>query len=145
MELFENLSELCNTSPQNAPVGIKFPLQKIAKTLPRLLTNGYFSNIMVPAQKFRTLVLPRINTNRNTKHNPFPEYDFNHYILHFNILIYFIDIFSELVYIHGIKDEVYIYSSLQKPKRIIILGSDGNEYPMMCKPKVNFYEIKKNI
>ncbi|VVC41563.1 Hypothetical protein CINCED_3A002699 [Cinara cedri] len=114
MELFENLSELCNTSPQNAPVGVKFPLQKIAKTLPRLLTNGYFSNIMVPAQKFRTLVLPRINTNRSTKHNPFPD---------------------DLVYIHGIKDEVYIYSSLQKPKRIIILGSDGNEYPMMCKPK----------
>lgn len=73
MELFENLSELCNTSPQNAPVGVKFPLQKIAKNLPRLLTNGYFSNIMVPAQKFRTLVLPRINSNRNTKHNPFPE------------------------------------------------------------------------
>ncbi|CAI6361847.1 unnamed protein product [Macrosiphum euphorbiae] len=114
MELFENLSELCNTSPQNAPVGVKFPLQKIAKNLPRLLTNGYFSNIMVPAQKFRTLVLPRINSNRNTKHNPFPD---------------------DLVYIHGIKDEVYIFSSLQKPKRIIILGSDGNEYPMMCKPK----------
>lgn len=47
--------------------------------------------------------------------------------------------FSDLVYIHGIKDEVYIYSSLQKPKRIIILGSDGNEYPMMCKPKVHYY------
>jgi len=75
MELFENLSELCNTSPQNVPVGVKFPLQKIAKNLPQLLTNGYFSNIMVPAQKFRTLVLPRINTNRNTKHNPFPEYE----------------------------------------------------------------------
>lgn len=78
MELFENLSELCNTSPQNAPVGVKFPLQKIAKSLPRLLTNGYFSNIMVPAQKFRTLVLPRINTNRTTKHNPFPEYNINY-------------------------------------------------------------------
>jgi len=49
--------------------------------------------------------------------------------------------FSDLVYIHGIKDEVYIFSSLQKPKRIIILGSDGNEYPMMCKPKV--YNSKK--
>jgi len=139
-ELFENLSELCNTSPQNTPVGVKFPLQKIAKNLPRLLTNGYFDNIMVPAQKFRTLVLPRINTNRNTKHNPFPEYDINTYTLHFIISNYFnfnIDIYRDLVYIHGIKDEVYIYSSLQKPKRIIILGSDGNEYPMMCKPKVN--------
>lgn len=53
--------------------------------------------------------------------------------------------FSDLVYIHGIKDEVYIYSSLQKPKRIIILGSDGNEYPMMCKPKVNNSKKKKSI
>ncbi|XP_050431325.1 serine/threonine-protein kinase ATR [Adelges cooleyi] len=113
-ELFENLSELCNSSPQNVPVGVNFSLQKIAKNLPRLLTNGYFSNIMVPAQKFRTLVLPRIKANCNAKHNPFPE---------------------DLVYINGIKDEVYIYSSLQKPKRIIIQGSDGNEYPMMCKPK----------
>lgn len=85
MELFENLSELCNTSPQNVPVGVKFPLQKIAKNLPRLLTNGYFSNIMVPAQKFRTLVLPRINTNRTTKHNPFPEYDMKY--LYFQIFI----------------------------------------------------------
>lgn len=142
MELFENLSELCNTSSQNAPVGRKFPLQKIAKNLPRLLTNGYFSNIMVPAQKFRTLVLPRINTNRSTKHNPFPEYDINHYILKIVFtklfMFYFnINLFSDLVYIHGIKDEVYIYSSLQKPKKIIIIGSDGKEYPMMCKPKVN--------
>lgn len=90
MELFENLSELCNTSPQNVPVGLKFPLQKIAKNLPRLLTNGYFSNIMVPAQKFRTLVLPRINTNRNAKHNPFPEYniiDIYYYFIF--ILIFF--------------------------------------------------------
>lgn len=47
--------------------------------------------------------------------------------------------FSDLIYIHGIKDEVYIYSSLQKPKRIVIIGSDGNEYLMMCKPKVNNY------
>lgn len=94
MELFENLSELCNTSSQNAPVGVKFPLQKIAKNLPRLLTNGYFSNIMVPAQKFRTLVLPRINTSSSTKHNPFPEYDNNnHYILKIvftNYLCFFI-------------------------------------------------------
>lgn len=141
MELFENLSELCNTSPQNAPIGVKFPLQKIAKNLPRLLTNGYFSNIMVPAQKFRTLVLPRINTNCSTKHNPFPEYEINNYINH-ELFIFKFHIFSDLVYIHGIKDEVYIYSSLQKPKRIIILGSDGNEYPMMCKPKVNINLIK---
>jgi hypothetical protein len=90
MELFEDLSKLCDTSPQNAPVGIKFPLQKIAKSLPRLLTNGYFSNIMVPAQKFRTLVLPRINTNRNNKHNPFPEYDIINYNLNYSGLIFLI-------------------------------------------------------
>lgn len=143
MELFENLSELCNTCPQNAPHGVKFPLQRITKNLPRLLTNGYFSNIMVPAQKFRTLVLPRINTNRNTKHNPFPEYGIIViYIINNILIINFVNfcMVSDFVYIHGIKDEVYVYNSLQKPKRIIILGSDGNEYPMMCKPKVNNYQ-----
>lgn len=27
--------------------------------------------------------------------------------------------------------------SLQKPKKIVIRGSDGKEYTMMCKPKVS--------
>ncbi|GAA0146257.1 non-receptor serine/threonine protein kinase [Lithospermum erythrorhizon] len=48
-----------------------------------------------------------------------------------------IDIFSmgDLPTISGIADEAEILSSLQRPKKIILLGSDGIERPFLCKPK----------
>ncbi|PON40311.1 Coatomer beta subunit [Trema orientale] len=47
------------------------------------------------------------------------------------------DIFSltDLPTISGIADEAEILSSLQRPKKIILLGSDGMERPFLCKPK----------
>ncbi|KAL5713935.1 non-specific serine/threonine protein kinase [Ranunculus cassubicifolius] len=47
------------------------------------------------------------------------------------------DIFSatELVTISGIKDEAEILTSLQRPKKVVFIGSDGAEYPFLCKPK----------
>ncbi|XP_030522795.1 serine/threonine-protein kinase ATR isoform X2 [Rhodamnia argentea] len=47
------------------------------------------------------------------------------------------DIFSsiDLPIISGIADEAEILSSLQRPKKIILLGSDGIERPFLCKPK----------
>ncbi|OMO80025.1 hypothetical protein CCACVL1_13210 [Corchorus capsularis] len=47
------------------------------------------------------------------------------------------DIFSgvELPTISGIADEAEILSSLQQPKKIVLLGSDGIERPFLCKPK----------
>ncbi|KAJ0077184.1 hypothetical protein Patl1_35864 [Pistacia atlantica] len=35
----------------------------------------------------------------------------------------------------GIADEAEILSSLQRPKKIVLLGSDGIERPFLCKPK----------
>lgn len=35
----------------------------------------------------------------------------------------------------GFMDEVLVLSSLQKPRKLIIIGSDGNRYPILCKPK----------
>ncbi|XP_068639721.1 serine/threonine-protein kinase ATR [Aristolochia californica] len=48
-----------------------------------------------------------------------------------------IDIFSstELATISGISDEAEILSSLQRPKKVIFLGSDGVKRPFLCKPK----------
>ena len=40
------------------------------------------------------------------------------------------------VYIKDICDELVILPSLQKPRRISFVGSDGNRYMMMCKAKV---------
>ncbi|KAJ7967115.1 serine/threonine-protein kinase ATR [Quillaja saponaria] len=47
------------------------------------------------------------------------------------------DIFSamDLPTISGIADEAEILSSLQRPKKIVLLGSDGIERPFLCKPK----------
>ncbi|MED6179823.1 hypothetical protein PIB30_004467 [Stylosanthes scabra] len=47
------------------------------------------------------------------------------------------DIFSatDLPTIAGIADEAEVLSSLQRPKKIILLGSDGLERPFLCKPK----------
>lgn len=47
------------------------------------------------------------------------------------------DIFSDsdLPTIAGMADEAEILSSLQRPKKIVLLGSDGLERPFLCKPK----------
>ncbi|XP_058191614.1 serine/threonine-protein kinase ATR isoform X3 [Rhododendron vialii] len=47
------------------------------------------------------------------------------------------DIFSatDLPTISGIADEAEILSSLQRPKKVVLLGSDGIERPFLCKPK----------
>jgi serine/threonine-protein kinase ATR len=37
--------------------------------------------------------------------------------------------------INGFQDQVLILSSLQKPRKLNIRGSDGKEYPLLCKPK----------
>ncbi|WCJ39936.1 Serine/threonine-protein kinase ATR [Euphorbia peplus] len=42
---------------------------------------------------------------------------------------------SDLPTISGISDEAEILSSLQRPKKVVLLGSDGIERPFLCKPK----------
>nr|POE65846.1 serine/threonine-protein kinase atr [Quercus suber] len=42
---------------------------------------------------------------------------------------------SDLPTISGISDEAEILSSLQRPKKIVLLGSDGSQRPFLCKPK----------
>ncbi|XP_027365272.1 serine/threonine-protein kinase ATR [Abrus precatorius] len=42
---------------------------------------------------------------------------------------------TDIPTISGIADEAEILSSLQRPKKIILLGSDGHERPFLCKPK----------
>jgi serine/threonine-protein kinase ATR len=43
--------------------------------------------------------------------------------------------FGDPVTIAALKDEIEIMASLQKPKRIVLIGSDGREYPFLAKPK----------
>lgn len=72
----------------------------------RLLSRTDFSEIMIPTQKFRKLVLPNPDF-KSSQHNPFP----NHYI-----------------HIIGIEDTMVILASLQRPRKITFKGSDGKGY-----------------
>jgi len=68
---------------------------------------------MMPTHKFRKLIMPNPDF-KNTQHNPFP----NHY-----------------VHIVGIDDNITILASLQRPRKIVLRGSDGKGYTFMLKPK----------
>ncbi|XP_055592827.1 serine/threonine-protein kinase ATR-like [Uranotaenia lowii] len=88
----------------------KVMVSSLVKTLPKLFSDGNLSDIVMPIQKCMQLVLDK---NSST----FAPYAMN------------------LVYIHGIKEEVTILQSLQKPRKITLIGNDGREYTMMMKPK----------
>lgn len=55
----------------------------------------------------------------------------------FHELIMLCFFFRIMVYISGMKDDVEILSSLQKPKKITFIGTDGKHYPILCKPNVS--------
>lgn len=40
-----------------------------------------------------------------------------------------------IITIHSLEDKVNVMPSLQKPKRLVMIGSDGNRYIFLCKPK----------
>ncbi|KAL8172264.1 hypothetical protein V2J09_024068 [Rumex salicifolius] len=73
--------------------------------------------IIMPTQQSLTISLPTcdINSSNSTSSNIFAH--------------------TDLPTIAGISDEAEILSSLQKPKKVILLGSDGIERPFLCKPK----------
>lgn len=85
----------------------------LVSSLPRLLKSPDFSDIMMPCQQFTVIQLPT-DENRIIGHDPFP---------------------AKQVFIKEICDELTVLPSLQKPRRISFIGSDGNQYMMMCKAK----------
>ncbi|KAJ3127354.1 serine/threonine-protein kinase M1 [Nowakowskiella sp. JEL0407] len=71
-------------------------------------------NMIIPLQSSMSFSLPQTSTTLTT-HRPF------------NL--------NELPRIRGFKNEVEIMPSLQRPRKITILGHDGKEYIFLCKPK----------
>ncbi|ORX89906.1 hypothetical protein K493DRAFT_288711 [Basidiobolus meristosporus CBS 931.73] len=69
--------------------------------------------IIVPLQSTLTVTLPA-NSQTLSSHNPFP---------------------SEQPVISGFQDEVEIMHSLQKPRKIVMIGDNKKEYTFLCKPK----------
>lgn len=87
--------------------------------IPALLT--YFQvhkdvNILMPIQEQMSIVKPpsRDRDKPADHHNPFP---------------------NEPIYIHGVLERVLVLSSLQKPKKITFIGSNGRHYDILIKPK----------
>lgn len=109
--LAEKLIELCN-KPISDGITIT-SVNSIMRTLPRLLQGKEFSEIILPIQKLRKLILPNPEIS-NSEHNPFPNIN---------------------IYIVGIEDEISVLQSLQRPRKITFRGSDGKKYIHMLKPK----------
>ncbi|XP_062565656.1 serine/threonine-protein kinase ATR-like [Armigeres subalbatus] len=88
----------------------KGQVSDVVKSLPILFADGCLTDIMMPIQKCMQLVLDQNSPS-------FSSYPMN------------------LVYIRGIREEFTILQSLQKPRKITLVGSDGRDYTMMMKPK----------
>ncbi|KAK9858036.1 hypothetical protein WJX84_006124 [Apatococcus fuscideae] len=104
--LCDQLIKLCNhMPPKNVRV---LSAKKECAPLVRMLP----IDVVVPISSMLTLSLPASGRTEKS-HKPF----------------------SDSITIAGIKDEVGIMASLQKPKKITLIGSNGLEYTFLAKPK----------
>lgn len=112
--LAERMIELTN---KDLPAKVtKFSIQSIYPQLSQILTQSSFSQILLPFERYMHPVLPssRQRDAPATLFNAFP---------------------NPAVYITGIRDELSVLASLQRPRRVTLRGSDGNDYVIMMKPK----------
>lgn len=112
-KLTERLLDLCNKSFDQSVNTVNISCH--FKPLQRLVDDPNFSPIMIPLQSLMTITLPNASHPPSKEnHNPFP---------------------NDCIYIKGLEDTVELLSSLQRPKKINLIGSDGRNYIMLCKPK----------
>lgn len=112
-QLAERMIELTNHDvKKDAQVSVSH----ICRQLPRTLNNKEFSQIIIPTEKYMLPVLPAVDDRQK------PANSFNAFP-------------NQVVYIKGIREELVIMPSLQRPKRITLIGSDGKDYMFMMKPK----------
>ncbi|KAK4562116.1 hypothetical protein RGQ29_004827, partial [Quercus rubra] len=109
--LIDHLIKLCFHAGQPKAKTINISTEFSA--LKRMMPLG----IIMPTQQALTVSLPTYEVNGIDSLNS--------------------NIFSatDLPTISGISDEAEILSSLQRPKKIVLLGSDGSQRPFLCKPK----------
>lgn len=93
----------------------KCTVAQVCSALPKFLQDANRSAILFPSEKLMNPVLPAPSVrDKLHNYNAFPH---------------------DEVYIQGIRDEIFIFSSLQRPKKITLLGSDGKNYMLMMKAK----------
>ncbi|KAM0929216.1 hypothetical protein ACQ4PT_001782 [Festuca glaucescens] len=109
--LIEHLIKLCFHPGQPKAKAINISTE--FSSLKRMMPLG----IILPVQQSLTVTLPSYDSNMSGQSTFHP----------FSV--------SEHPTIAGIADEAEILSSLQKPKKVVFLGSDGVARPFLCKPK----------
>ncbi|KAI8866143.1 hypothetical protein GQ42DRAFT_128610, partial [Ramicandelaber brevisporus] len=109
-KLSDHLQRLCDH-----PVGNKVARIHISaefRSLIRML--DLHIDVIVPLQRSLSASIPSSRDSMRDKARPLPD---------------------ELPKVHGISEYAEIMPSLQKPKKIALLGSDGVYYKFLCKPK----------
>ncbi|SPO22580.1 related to serine-protein kinase atr [Ustilago trichophora] len=106
--LAKELLRLCDYT-----VGKNETVLSMEKLFPGLLEVASTSELLLPLQSSMTVLLPS-NHLISEVHRPFP---------------------SNLPTIQNFEDTIEVMNSLQKPRKVIIVGSDGHRYPFLCKPK----------
>ncbi|XP_058072546.1 serine/threonine-protein kinase ATR isoform X2 [Magnolia sinica] len=108
--LIDHLIRLCFHAGQSKAKTINISTEFSA--LKRMMPLG----IIMPVQQALTVTLPTYDASLTSSK---------------------FDIFSAADHatISGIADEAEILTSLQRPKKVVFLGSDGIEHPFLCKPK----------
>lgn len=109
--LIGHLIKLCSHPGQARAKTINISTE--FSSLKRMMPLG----IILPVQQALTVTLPSYDSNMSDQSGFHP----------FSV--------SEHPTIAGIADEAEILNSLQKPKKVVFLGSDGVERPFLCKPK----------
>ena len=109
MRLTDQLLDLCNTfvPPRDTTLSLSRDFRSLQRMMPL--------DIIIPLQTSLTVTLPVSSSSVDgSTHKPFP---------------------SLQPTIASMHDEVEIMPSLQKPRKITIIGSDGRDYIFLCKPK----------
>ena len=106
--LAKELLRLCDYN-----VGKSETVLSMEKLFPGLLEVANTSELLLPLQSSMTVLLPSNHLISN-EHRPFP---------------------SNLPTIRTFEDTIEVMNSLQKPRKVMIVGNDGNRYPFLCKPK----------
>ncbi|SNX82494.1 related to serine-protein kinase atr [Melanopsichium pennsylvanicum] len=106
--LAKELLRLCDYS-----VAKNETMLSMEKLFPGLLEVAHTSELLLPLQTSMTVLLPS-NHLISDVHRPFA---------------------CNLPTIATFEDTIEVMNSLQKPRKVMIVGNDGNRYPFLCKPK----------
>jgi serine/threonine-protein kinase ATR len=109
----DQLVKLCNYMPKTVSKTGRPPKAfSLLQTFPAL-ASLMPTRVMIPTQRSLTATLPPAGTNP-TDHKPFP---------------------SRTATLFELRDTVSVLASLQRPKKLTVIGDDSEHYGFLCKPK----------